>query len=115
MLARSVPKIHNPHALPPPLPVAFPESLSGLIERVTFFNEETGFGVLQVKAKGQRDLVTVVGSLPAANPGEWITAEGRWIQDRQFGLQFKAELLTSTAPTTFSVQWPRRKRNEPVS
>ena len=40
-----------------------PESLSGLIERVTFFNEENGFGVLQVKAKGHRNLVTVVGHL----------------------------------------------------
>ena len=79
---------------------AFPESLSGLIERVTFFNDDTGFGVLKVKAKGHRDLVTVVGSLPSANAGEWVTAEGRWIQDREFGLQFRAEMLTSTAPTS---------------
>jgi exodeoxyribonuclease V alpha subunit len=79
---------------------SFAESLSGLIERVTFFNDDTGFGVLKVKAKGHRDLVTVVGSLPSANAGEWVTAEGRWIQDREFGLQFKAEMLTSTAPTT---------------
>ncbi len=61
-----------------------PESLSGLIERVTFFNEENGFGVLQVKAKGHRDLVTVVGSLPSVSPGEWLTAKGRWVQDREF-------------------------------
>lgn len=77
-----------------------PESLSGLIERVTFFNEDTGFGVLKVKAKGHRDVVTVVGSLPSANPGEWINAQGRWIQDKQFGQQFRAEILTSTAPTS---------------
>jgi exodeoxyribonuclease V alpha subunit len=76
------------------------ESLSGLIERVTFFNEENGFGVLQVKAKGRRDLVTVVGSLPSVSPGEWVTAEGRWVQDREFGLQFRADMLNSTAPTT---------------
>ncbi|MEI6780051.1 MAG: ATP-dependent RecD-like DNA helicase [Verrucomicrobiota bacterium] len=82
---------------PPPAP---PESLSGLIERVTFFNEENGFAVLKVKAKGHRDEVTVVGALPAANPGEWVTAEGRWVRDRDFGLQFRAETLNSTAPTT---------------
>lgn len=76
------------------------ESLSGLIERVTFHNEDTGFAVLKVKAKGHRDLVSVVGSLATVSPGEWINAQGRWIQDRQFGPQFKAELLTSTAPTT---------------
>ena len=82
---------------PPPAP---PESLSGLLERVTFFNEETGFAVLKVKVKGRREEATVVGSLAAANPGEWVTAQGRWVQDREFGPQFRAELITSTAPTT---------------
>ncbi len=77
-----------------------PESLSGLIERVTFFNEENGFAVLKVKAKGHRDEVTVVGSLPAVNAGEWLTAEGRWVRDREFGLQFRAGLLKSSAPTS---------------
>jgi exodeoxyribonuclease V alpha subunit len=44
------------------------EEISGLIERVTFFNEETGFCVLRVRIKGQRE-VTVVGSLPAVTAG----------------------------------------------
>jgi exodeoxyribonuclease V alpha subunit len=74
--------------------------LSGLIERVTFFNEDSGFAVLQVKAKGHRDLVSVVGSLPSVSAGEWLTAEGQWVQDREFGQQFRAEMLSSTAPTT---------------
>jgi hypothetical protein len=41
-----------------------------------------------------------VGSLASVSPGEWVTAEGRWVQDREFGLQFRAEMLSSTAPTT---------------
>ena len=49
-------------------PPAPPESLSGLIERVTFFNEENGFAVLKVKAKGQRAEVTLVGTLPPSIP-----------------------------------------------
>ena len=85
----------SPGSAPP-----FAESLTGLIERVTFFNEENGFAVLQVKVKGHRDLVTVVGSLPSVSAGEWLTAEGRWVQDREFGQQFRAELLRSSAPTT---------------
>jgi exodeoxyribonuclease V alpha subunit len=76
------------------------ESLSGLIERVTFFNEENGFAVLRVKAQGKRDLLTVVGILPSVSAGEWLTAEGRWLQDREHGLQFKAESLKSSPPTT---------------
>ena len=83
-----------------PHPPAPPESLSGLIERVTFFNEESGFAVLKVKSKGHRDEVTVVGTSPTVNAGEWLTAEGRWVRDREFGLQFRAELLKTTAPTT---------------
>lgn len=83
-----------------PVIAAPPESLAGLIERVTFFNEDTGFSVLQVKVRGQRNLVTVVGALASANPGEWLQAEGQWVQDREFGRQFRAGILTSTAPTT---------------
>jgi exodeoxyribonuclease V alpha subunit len=81
-------------------PAKPPDSLSGLIERVTFFNEENGFAVLKVKVKGQREPVAVLGSLPSVSAGEWLTAEGRWERDREFGLQFRAELLKSTAPTT---------------
>ena len=38
------------------------EEIAGLVERVTFFNEESGFAVLRVKVRGQRELVTVLGS-----------------------------------------------------
>jgi len=43
------------------------EEIAGLVERVTFFNEESGFAVLRVKVRGQRDLVTVLGSLPSTS------------------------------------------------
>jgi exodeoxyribonuclease V alpha subunit len=100
-LASSEPGFHHGGTLQklPPSPV-HPESLSGLIERVTFFNEDTGFVVLKAKVKAYREPVTVVGSLPSVSAGEWVTAEGRWVQDREFGLQFRAEMLSSTAPTT---------------
>ena len=41
------------------------ENLAGLVERVTFHNEDNGFCVLRVKARGQRDLITVVGHAAA--------------------------------------------------
>ncbi len=81
-------------------PSAAVETLAGLVERVTFFNEENGFTVLKVKARGQREPVTVVGSLASINPGEWLTAEGQWVRDREFGMQFKATLARSAPPTT---------------
>ncbi|MCS1410221.1 MAG: ATP-dependent RecD-like DNA helicase [Verrucomicrobia subdivision 3 bacterium] len=77
-----------------------PDDLAGLVERVTFFNEETGFAVLRVKVKGRRDLLTVVGQLPAINAGEWIHASGNWVRDHAHGLQLKATQIKATPPTT---------------
>ncbi|MGV3773297.1 MAG: YrrC family ATP-dependent DNA helicase, partial [Verrucomicrobiales bacterium] len=51
------------------------------MDRVSYFNEESGFAVLRVQLKSKRELVTVVGALPAANAGEWLTAEGVWVRD----------------------------------
>jgi exodeoxyribonuclease V alpha subunit len=76
------------------------DGLSGLIERVTFHSEETGFAVLRVKVQGRRDLVTVIGSLPAVTAGEWLTAEGRWVRDKDHGLQLKADFLKCSEPTS---------------
>lgn len=76
------------------------DQIMGLVERVTFFNEETGFCVLRVKAKDHRDLVTVVGSVSAVTPGEWVTAEGNWVIDKEHGRQLKATLLKCIPPTT---------------
>jgi hypothetical protein len=52
------------------------EVLAGLVERVTFHNTENGFCVLRAKARGHRDLVTVIGHAAAISAGEWITASG---------------------------------------
>ena len=76
------------------------EQISGLIERVTFHNDESGFCVLRVKVKGQRDDVTVVGSLASVRAGEWLAAEGWWVRDKEHGLQFKAATLKTVPPTT---------------
>jgi hypothetical protein len=62
---------------------AITEELSGLIERVTFHNDDSGFCVLRVKIKGQREETTVVGSLPSVNAGEWLVAEGWWVIRQQ--------------------------------
>jgi exodeoxyribonuclease V alpha subunit len=76
------------------------EVLAGLIERVTFHNAENGFCVLRVKARGHRDLVTVVGHAASIAAGEWVTAGGEWVNDRTHGQQFKTRFLRTSAPTT---------------
>ena len=76
------------------------EVLAGLIERVTFHNAENGFCVLRAKARGHRDLVTVVGHAATISAGEWITATGDWVNDRTDGQQFKARFLRTSVPTS---------------
>ena len=76
------------------------EVLAGAVERVTFHSEESGFCVLRIKARGHRELVTVVGHAAAVSAGEWITASGEWVNDRTYGPQFRSHFLKATAPTS---------------
>ena len=76
------------------------EVLAGLVERVTFHNPDNGFCVLRTKARGHRDLVTVVGHAAMVSAGEWITASGEWINDRTHGQQFKARFMRTSEPSS---------------
>jgi exodeoxyribonuclease V alpha subunit len=67
---------------------------------VTFHNAGTGFCVLRLKVKGQRDLVTLTGHAAAIGAGEYVEATGVWLNDRNHGLQFKADQVEATVPTT---------------
>ena len=67
------------------------------MERVTFHNPENGFCVLRVKARGQKDLITVVGRVAMIAAGEFIQASGSWVNDRTHGQQFRAAFLKCTA------------------
>src|ERR1700756_1226688 len=78
------------------------EVLAGLVERVTFHNAENGFCVLRVKARGQRDLITVLGHAAMIAAGEFVQASGTWINDRTHGVQFKASFLKAAPPTTIA-------------
>ena len=62
------------------------EVLAGLVERVTYHNGENGFCVLRIKARGHRDLVTVVGHAATISAGEWTN-------DRTHGQQFKTRFM----------------------
>ena len=77
-----------------------PETLKGLIERVTYHNPENGFAVLKVQVKGRQDLATVVGSTTSVSAGEHLEAIGKWVVDREHGQQFKADELKTTHPAS---------------
>jgi exodeoxyribonuclease V alpha subunit len=83
-----------------PTQTATKEVLAGLVERVTFHNPDNGFAVLRVKARGQKELVTVIGHAATIAAGEFVQASGAWVNDRTHGLQFRAAFLKASPPTT---------------
>ena len=74
--------------------------LSGQIERITYTNDETGFTIARVRVYGQKDLVTVVGHLISAAPGEVLNMRGEWVNHPRFGEQFKVVESKTTVPAT---------------
>ncbi|WP_017595009.1 SF1B family DNA helicase RecD2 [Nocardiopsis potens] len=81
--------------------------LEGVLERITFANEETGYTVAKVDTgRGAAELTTVVGALIGAQPGEALRMRGRWGSHPQYGRQFTVEDYTTVLPAT--VQGVRR-------
>ena len=56
--------------------------------------------MLRVKARGQRDLITILGHVAMVSAGEFVQTSGSWINDRTHGVQFRASFLKATPPTT---------------
>ncbi|SOE74836.1 DNA helicase/exodeoxyribonuclease V, alpha subunit [Streptomyces sp. OV198] len=81
--------------------------VEGVLERITYANEENGYTVARVDTgRGAGDLLTVVGALLGAQVGESLRMEGRWGSHPQYGKQFTVENYTTVLPAT--VQGIRR-------
>lgn len=75
--------------------------LEGVLERITYANEDNGYTVARVDTgRGAGDLLTVVGALLGAQPGEALRMQGRWGSHPQYGKQFTVENYTTVLPAT---------------
>lgn len=75
--------------------------VEGVLERITYASEESGYTVARVDTgRGAGDLLTVVGALLGAQPGESLRMEGRWGSHPQYGKQFTVENYTTVLPAT---------------
>lgn len=74
--------------------------LKGVVERITFENEENGFCVIKIKSGGFQDLVTVVGSIAAISVGSVVSLYGEWKYDSKYGKQFSVINYSETLPAT---------------
>ena len=77
-----------------------PASLDAVLERITYANEETGYTVARVATDRSGDLLTVVGPLLGAQPGESLRLSGRWASHPQYGRQFQVEAYQTVLPAT---------------
>ncbi|MFI6097115.1 ATP-dependent RecD-like DNA helicase [Lentzea sp. NPDC051213] len=73
--------------------------LEAVLERITYANEDNGYTVAKVDT-GRGDLVTVVGALLGAQPGESIRMRGHWGSHPQYGKQFHVDDYTTILPAT---------------
>ena len=77
-------------------------TLEGVLERIVFLNEESGFTVARLQVARHRDLVTIVGVLPSPTPGETLRLKGEWVMDAKFGEQFRVVSCLSVLPSTIT-------------
>ncbi len=75
-------------------------TLNAVLERLTYVNEETGYTVARVATECGSDLLTVVGALLGAQPGETLRLHGRWSSHPKYGRQFEVDSYTTVLPAT---------------
>src|SRR5579872_1419805 len=83
------------------------ELLEGIVERITFYNDENGYTVLRLRPNklrrgqvGKDGLATIVGTLPELQPGESVRLSGVWASHSEYGSQFQAATVEQMAPAT---------------
>ena len=88
------------------------DSLSGSVERITYYNPENGYTVLRLLPEGSNQqripglsfdgLATVIGNLPELSPGEHLCLQGNWDTHPKHGKQFKVEVCEQTLPASLA-------------
>ncbi|MDE2831511.1 MAG: ATP-dependent RecD-like DNA helicase [Gemmatimonadota bacterium] len=78
--------------------------LRGIVDRITFQNEENGYTVARLQVEGStaynNRLATIVGEMLSINPGETVILKGEWTTHKQYGAQFKIESYQTVHPST---------------
>ncbi len=69
----------------------------GTVQSVIFQNEENGYTVLRLMTE-EGELITVVGCVPCAAPGEHLGVSGAWETHPQHGTQLRAEEVERRLP-----------------
>ena len=74
--------------------------LTGQIDRITYANPENGYTIAQLRVRGEKRVVTIVGNLMDPIPGEVLELEGHWKIHPKYGEQFEVAAFRTTVPAT---------------
>ncbi|MEI6380822.1 MAG: ATP-dependent RecD-like DNA helicase [Cyanobacteriota bacterium ELA615] len=78
------------------------DSITGVVERITFHSQESGYTVARIQVPRLRDLVTVVGNFPNLQPGQTLNIRGHWHNHPKHGQQFQMSQYSETKPATLT-------------
>ena len=85
------------------------QEITGVIDQITYYNEESGYGVVKIVPENPRPptpvsdgTVTVVGLMPAFREGDSVQFSGAWENNKRYGKQFKARIAIQRLPRTES-------------
>jgi exodeoxyribonuclease V alpha subunit len=74
------------------------QKITGIVQRVTFHSDETGWSVLRVNNLSDKSIVTVVVHQTKVFAGATLEFSGKWNTHPKFGVQFKANKVTEKKP-----------------
>lgn len=86
-----------PHPSQSPL-----EHMQGIVERVTYHAEDTGYTVARLKVPNDRDLITIIGRFPDIHAGQTLRLSGYWRENPKYGQQFQVVHAQETKPATLT-------------
>jgi len=75
-------------------------ALRGEVDRVVYSNDASGYVVARIHVPGERDPVTIVGTLMALAAGEQVELRGGWVQNKKFGRQFEVKECRTLMPAS---------------
>lgn len=87
------------------------DTLTGSLERITYYNPENGYTVARLRPDRRRaafpahgvnkeGLLTIVGNLPELAPGEYLKLQGKYLNHPKHGFQFQVEICEQSLPAT---------------
>ncbi len=76
------------------------DKVEGVVERITYQNEESGYGVIKIRANGFSELLTLTGKFVEMNIGTVIEANGDFVVNKKFGKQFCVKEYRESLPAS---------------